>query len=115
MVIEYFEYDFEYVVLFKYVFFCVGIVNYGIIYLVGGEQFFVIDFRGYVYIVDCLVGMFLEFRDFCLQLNIIVEEIKWSENGVNVVIDNGDVYNVDYVLLIFSIGVLQSGLVMFIF
>ena len=66
-----------------------------------------------MHIVDCLAGMFLEPGDSRLQLNTTVEEIKWSENGVNVVTDNGDVYNADYALLTFSIGVLQSGLVTF--
>lgn len=113
MATEYFEYDFEYAVPPKYVSLRAGIANHGIIHSVGGEQFFVTDPRGYVHIVDCLAGMFLEPGDSRLQLNTTVEEIKWSENGVNVVIDNGDVYNADYALLTFSIGVLQSGLVTF--
>lgn len=37
MVIEYFEYDFEYVVLFKYILLRIKIFVNGIIYLVGGE------------------------------------------------------------------------------
>lgn len=36
-------------------------------------------------------------------------------NGVYVIFENGDVYIVDYVFVIFSIGVFKSGFVQFIF
>lgn len=110
---EYFEYDFEYAVPPKYVSLRVGIADNGSIHSIGGEQLFVTDPRGYVHIVDCLAGMFLEPRDSRLQLNTTVQEIKWNENSVYVTTDNGDVYTADYALVTFSIGVLKSGLVQF--
>ena len=113
MATEYFEYDFEYAVPPKYISLRTRIADNGSIHSVGGEQFFVTDSRGYVHIVDCLAGMFLEPGDSRLQLNTTVKEVKWNENGVYVTSDNGDVYSADYALVTFSIGVLKSGLVQF--
>ena len=113
MVTEYFEYDFEYAVPPKYISLRTKIAVNGTIHSVGGEQLFVTDSRGYVHIVDCLAGMFLEPRDSRLQLKTTVKEVKWNTKGVYVTSDKGDVYTADYALVTFSIGVLKSGLVQF--
>lgn len=113
MASEYFEYDFEYAVPPKYVSLRTRIAVNGSIHSVRGEQLFVTDSRGYVHIVDCLAGMFLEPRDSRLQLNTTVKEVKWNTKGVYVTSDNGDVYTADYALVTFSIGVLKSGLIQF--
>lgn len=113
MATEYFEWDFEYAVPPKYVSLRTWISDNGTIHSVGGEQFFVTDPRGYVHIVECLAGMFLEPGDSRLQLNTTVTKVKWDENGVYVTSANGDVFTADYGLVTFSIGVLKSGLVQF--
>lgn len=113
MATEYFEYDFEYAVPPKYISLRTKIADNGTIHSARGGQFFVTDSRGYVHIVDCLAGMFLEPRDSRLQLNTTVKEIKWNTKGVFVTSNDGDVYTADYALATFSIGVLKSGLIRF--
>ena len=113
MVTEYFEYDFEYAVPPKYVSIRTWIADNGSIHSVGGKQFFVTDSRGYVHIVNCLAGMFLEPSDSRLLLNTTVTEVKYNENGVYVSTASGDVFSAKYALVTFSIGVLKSDLVQF--
>ncbi|XP_002986593.2 polyamine oxidase [Selaginella moellendorffii] len=85
----------------------------------GDSNFLVADQRGYSYLVQKLAEEFLDSKDGVitdprLKLNTVVNNIRYSKNGVKVGTEGGKSYKAKYVIVTVSLGVLQSGLIKFI-
>ncbi|EFJ34103.1 hypothetical protein SELMODRAFT_439136 [Selaginella moellendorffii] len=85
----------------------------------GDSNFLVADQRGYSYLVQKLAEEFLDSKDGVitdprLKLNTVVNNIRYSKNGVTVGTEGGKSYKAKYVIVTVSLGVLQSGLIKFI-
>ncbi|RUP51368.1 hypothetical protein BC936DRAFT_148502 [Jimgerdemannia flammicorona] len=68
---------------------------------------FVVDQRGYKLIPEAAAALFLKKNDSRLHLNTIVEKVVYSDYGVQVFTNKGDVIVADYAVSTFSVGVLQ--------
>ena len=58
-------------------------------------------------LIDCMQNLVFETADERLQLNVLVNNIAYNSNGVTVTTDKGIVYQGEYAIVTFSIGVLQ--------
>ncbi|KAI7866445.1 hypothetical protein BDF14DRAFT_1728301 [Spinellus fusiger] len=74
---------------------------------------FVVDQRGFSYILKEEANRFLEKEDPRLLLNSRVTEVIYNSEGVTVQIEDGDTIIADYCICTFSLGVLQSDIVDF--
>ena len=58
-------------------------------------------------LIDCMRDLVFEIADERVQLNALVDNIAYDSNGVTVTTDKGIVYQGEYAIVTFSIGVLQ--------
>ncbi|XP_022897695.1 polyamine oxidase 1-like [Olea europaea var. sylvestris] len=84
----------------------------------GEREFLVADERGYECLLYKMAENFLftsegKILDSRLKLNKVVRELEHSRNGVSVKIEDGCIYEANYIILSVSIGVLQSDLISF--
>ncbi|KAL9071741.1 MAG: hypothetical protein Q9161_004005 [Pseudevernia consocians] len=70
---------------------------------------FVIDQRGYNSFLHGQASEFMKTNDTRLHLNTIVQNVTWSDQGVNILNADGSCIDAAYAILTFSVGVLQSG------
>ena len=70
-----------------------------------------IDQRGFKHFIQAEAADFLQPDQY--MLNSTVKTISYSSNGVNVTLTSGEVFEADYVLCTFSLGVLQHDDVAF--
>ena len=112
-VLEYYYEDFDAGVKPQYI--STGVKkSTGIIDSDYGTQYFVFDPRGYALIVEEIAQTFLHESDIPkLVFGQHVNRISWSENGVQVFTESGEIYTADYLLVTFSIGVLKNEFVQF--
>lgn len=74
-----------------------------------GEDFFITDQRGIWTLFSDFYSSFKE----KISLNKTVVQVKYDNNGVEVITADGDTFSADYGLCTFSSGVLHSGSVTF--
>ena len=77
------------------------------------DEFFVTDDRGYSVIVQGLLDEVLGNDTEKLHLNKVVASIEEKDSKVTVTTDTNEAYTGDYVIVTFSLGVLQSDVVTF--
>ncbi|XP_077995015.1 uncharacterized protein LOC144448613 [Glandiceps talaboti] len=107
-VLEYFDYDFEYADIPK----MTSLKSTAVVD--NGEAVFVTDQRGFGFFLRDMANGFLEEDDPRLLLEKVVKTIKYNDTGVTVSCADGSSYVADYVIVTFSIGVLQRGVVQFV-
>ncbi|CAL9121708.1 unnamed protein product [Musa textilis] len=118
MVMDYFNYDYEFaepprVTSLQKTIPLPTFANFG------KEAYFVADQRGFESLVYDLAGHFLRMTknssivDPRLLLGKVVRDIRHSMSGVTVTTEDGSFYDTDYVIISVSIGVLQSKLIKF--
>ncbi|KAK4512289.1 NifU-like protein 5, mitochondrial [Mucor velutinosus] len=74
---------------------------------------FVVDERGFNYVLKKELATFLHTDDARLMLNTLVTEVIYNDQNVTVITSNGHVIEAEYAICTFSLGVLQSDLVRF--
>lgn len=72
-----------------------------------GKNNFVIDQRGHNTWIKGEASTFLDEDDPRLLLNTIVSNIEYSDDGVEVTMEDGSCVSADYAVCTFSLGVLQ--------
>ncbi|URE11302.1 Flavin containing amine oxidoreductase, partial [Musa troglodytarum] len=118
MVMDYFNYDYEFaepprVTSLQKTIPLPTFANFG------KEAYFVADQRGFESLVYDLAGHFLRMTknssivDPRLLLGKVVRDIRHSMSGVTVTTEDGSFYDTNYVIISVSIGVLQSKLIKF--
>ncbi|XP_048240436.1 polyamine oxidase 7-like isoform X2 [Haliotis rufescens] len=108
-VVEIFDYDFEYGGSPE-VTSCYGV---GMTEDAVNDMYYIIDERGYEYILKTYAVDALTPNDQRLHLNEVVTSINYSDTRVAVTTQSGKVFTANVVIVTFSIGVLQSGSVIF--
>lgn len=79
----------------------------------GGIEYFVTDERGFDMVVKLVADEYLEENDPRLVLNSKVDTIAYTSTGVRCILENGDVYTADYMVLTVSLGVLHHEMIRF--
>ncbi|KAI8987175.1 hypothetical protein BDB01DRAFT_784883 [Pilobolus umbonatus] len=75
---------------------------------------FVLDSRGFSHILLEESRTFLRPNDHRLMLNTLVTKVVYSDQGVTIYTQNGDIIESEYAICTFSLGVLQNDDVQFI-
>jgi polyamine oxidase len=75
------------------------------------ENLFDLDQRGFSTIIQSEADEFIQPEQ--LRLSALVRRIKYSEQGVSVLLDGGEEVSGDYAICTFSLGVLQNDDVSF--
>ena len=112
-VIEYFDIDWVYgydpgEVSGKYAFVSESVEEFG-----SDEEFVNIDDRGYADILQSELNEIIGNNTEMLKLNKVVSNIVETDGEITVSTASGETYTADYVIVTFSVGVLQSKQVMF--
>ena len=72
-----------------------------------GEDYLVVDDRGYSFVVKCLAKNFIDSK---VRLNSTVESIKLADDCVCAQVKDGAMYCAQYGIVTFSTGVLQAAI-----
>ncbi|CAO3624193.1 unnamed protein product [Mucor hiemalis] len=74
---------------------------------------FVVDERGFNYILNQESKKYLDEQDSRLMLNTLVTKVIYNDHNVTVLTSDGDIIIADYAICTFSLGVLQSDTIEF--
>ena len=87
-----------------------GVAGYNLTYnQFGDASNFVVDQRGFSYLIESEAGQFLARRDPRLLLNTTVVDIAYTPQGIQVSLDGGGCIESRFAVCTVSVGVLQSG------